>query len=152
MQRWYGLTNSQVNDELLQMALERQILDDSSFNNGFNGDNNPMRTYDDDFSMMGKNAIKSDGTDSVTGDNDDISTGSINNNAEITGDINDNISSFSDSKTDRLNATQTTTLVRILVQYKNGILSKNQAVRIITSMGMTESFANSFLEEEKVGV
>jgi hypothetical protein len=148
MQRWYGLTNSQVNDELMQMALERQILDDSSFNNGFNGDNTPMRTYDDDFSMMGNNAIKSDGTDK----RGDGSTGSVQNNAEITGNVDDSISSFSgSSQSNRLNATQTTSLIRILTQYKSGVLTKNQAIRIIVSMGMTEQFANSFLEEEKVG-
>lgn len=148
MQRWYGLTNSQVNDELMQMALERQILDDSSFNNGFNGDNTPMRTYDDDFSMMGNNAIKPDGTDSMSSD----STGSVQNNAEITGNIDDSISSFSgSSQSNILNATQTASLIRILTQYKNGILTKNQAIRIIVSMGMSEQFANSFLEEEKVG-
>lgn len=153
MQRWYGLTNSQVNDELRQMALERQILDDSSFNNGFNGDNTPMRLYDDDFSLMGNNAIKSDGTDNVGGD----STGYVQDNAELSGDIDDSVSSFSDSdfvtngSDNRLNATQTSALIKVLTQYKNGLLTKAQAVKIIVSMGLSESFANSFLDEEEVG-
>jgi len=66
MQKWRGLTDGQVDDELEQIARERQILEDS-FNNGMNGDNSPINKYtQDDFVTAGKNAIKKDGTEKTS--------------------------------------------------------------------------------------
>lgn len=63
MQKWRGLTDDQVDDELNQIAHERQILEESGFNNGLNGDNSPINKYDQDtFMKAGVNAIKKDGT------------------------------------------------------------------------------------------
>ena len=122
MKRWYKLTDDEVNDELHQIALERQILDDSSFdlNNGYNGDNKFINPGKDDFNMAGVNSIKSDGTDDMKDDG----THSVPN--EKTGDVNDVTESFSggrqfngfQKRQRQLNATQTTSLIRIITQYK----------------------------------
>lgn len=152
MKRWYKLTDDEVNDELMQIALERQILDDSSFdlNNGYNGDNKFINPGVDDFNMAGVNSIKSDGTDDLHDDG----THSVPN--EQTGDVNDAASSFSGGQrmtyqktSNQLNATQTTSLIRIISQYKSGLLNINQAVSIMQSMGLDEAFARKLLEDEK---
>ena len=152
MKRWYKLTDDEVNDELMQIALERQILDDSSFdlNNGYNGDNKFINPGVDDFNMAGVNSIKSDGTDDLHDDG----THSIPN--EQSGDVNDAASSFSGGQrmtyqktNNQLNATQTTSLIRIISQYKSGLLNINQAVSIMQSMGLDEAFARKLLEDEK---
>lgn len=147
MKRWYHLTDDEVNDELLQIARERQILDDSSFNlnNGYNGDNKFINPGSDDFNMAGVNSIKSDGTDDMSDDG----TNNIKN--EMSGDINDVQSSFSNIgiSSSRLNATQTSSLIRILQQYKSGLLTKNQAISIMQSMGLDEEFAKKLLEEKE---
>ena len=153
MKRWYKLTDDEVNDELHQIALERQILDDSSFdlNNGYNGDNKFINPGTDDFNMAGVNSIKSDGTDDMKDD------GTHNVPNEITGDVNDAVSSFSggqrytgfQKRQRQLNATQTTSLIRIITQYKAGLLNINQAVSIMQSMGLDEDYARRLLEEEK---
>lgn len=152
MKRWYKLTDDEVNDELMQIALERQILDDSSFdlNNGYNGDNKFINPGVDDFNMAGVNSIKSDGTDDLHDDG----THSVPN--EQSGDINDAASSFSGGQrmtyqktSNQLNATQTTSLIRIISQYKSGLLNINQAVSIMQSMGLDEAFARKLLEDEK---
>ncbi len=153
MKRWYKLTDDEVNDELHQIALERQILDDSSFdlNNGYNGDNKFINPGEDDFNMAGVNSIKSDGTDDMKDDG----THSVPN--EKTGDVNDVVESFSggrkfngfQKRQTQLNATQTTSLIRIITQYKAGSLNINQAVSIMQSMGLDEDYARRLLEEEK---
>lgn len=152
MKRWYKLTDDEVNDELMQIALERQILDDSSFdlNNGYNGDNKFINPGVDDFNMAGVNSIKSDGTDDLHDDG----THSVPN--EQSGNINDAASSFSGGQrmtyqktNNQLNATQTTSLIRIISQYKSGLLNINQAVSIMQSMGLDEAFARKLLEDEK---
>lgn len=153
MKRWYKLTDDEVNDELHQIALERQILDDSSFdlNNGYNGDNKFINPGTDDFNMAGVNSIKSDGTDDMSDDG----THDVPN--ESTGDVNDAASSFSggqrytgfQKRQRQLNATQTTSLIRIITQYKAGLLNINQAVSIMQSMGLDEDYARRLLEEEK---
>ena len=152
MKRWYKLTDDEVNDELMQIALERQILDDSSFdlNNGYNGDNKFINPGVDDFNMAGVNSIKSDGTDDLHDDG----THSVPN--ERSGDVNDAASSFSGGQrmtyqktNNQLNATQTTSLIRIISQYKSGLLNINQAVSIMQSMGLDEAFARKLLEDEK---
>ena len=137
----------------MQIALERQILDDSSFdlNNGYNGDNKFINPGVDDFNMAGVNSIKSDGTDDMSDDG----THDVPN--ESTGDVNDAASSFSGGQrytgfqrqTTKLNATQTTSLIRIIQQYKSGLLNINQAVSIMQSMGLDETFARKLLEDEE---
>lgn len=155
MKRWYGLTDDEVNCELLQIAYERQILDDSSFdlNNGYNGDNKFINPGTDDFNMMGVNAIKSDGTDDMKDD------GTHQVSSEVSGNIDDSTSSFSNGSligryrqstgSNTLNATQTSALIRIISQYKNSIININQAISIMQSMGLDEAFARRLLEEEK---
>ena len=143
MKRWYGLTDDEVNDELKQIALERQILDDSSYNlnNGYNGDNKFMNPGDDEFITAGVNAIKSDGTD----ERKPSDTSMVNTNPELDGNVKDIQSGYQGKK---LAATQTTSLIRVISQYKSGMLSKEQAVRIMESMGLDENFARSIIEEE----
>ena len=65
MKRWYHLTDDEVNDELMQIALERQILDDSSFdlNNGYNGDNKFINPGVDDIGYL--NRAREVGADSI---------------------------------------------------------------------------------------
>lgn len=146
MKRWYGLTDDEVNDELKQIALERQILDDSSYNlnNGYNGDNKFMNPGDDEFITAGVNAIKSDGTD----ERKPSDTSMVNTNPELDGNVNGIQSGYQGKK---LAATQTTSLIRVISQYKSGSLSKEQAVRIMESMGLDENFARSIIEEEVSG-
>lgn len=146
MKRWYGLTDDEVNDELKQIALERQILDDSSYNlnNGYNGDNKFMNPGDDEFITAGVNAIKSDGTDERKPSN----TSMVNTNPELDGNVKDIQSGYQGKK---LAATQTTSLIRVISQYKSGALSKEQAIRIMESMGLDENFARSIIEEEVSG-
>lgn len=146
MKRWYGLTDDEVNDELKQIALERQILDDSSYNlnNGYNGDNKFMNPGDDEFITAGVNAIKSDDTD----ERKPSDTSMVNTNPELDGNVKDIQSGYQGKK---LAATQTTSLIRVISQYKSGMLSKEQAVRIMESMGLDENFARSIIEEEVSG-
>lgn len=146
MKRWYGLTDDEVNDELKQIALERQILDDSSYNlnNGYNGDNKFMNPGDDEFITAGVNAIKSDGTD----ERKPSDTSMVNTNPELDGNVKDIQSGYQGKK---LAATQTTSLIRVISQYKSGALSKEQAIRIMESMGLDENFARSIIEEEVSG-
>ena len=101
--------------------------------------------------MAGVNSIKSDGTDDMSDDG----THDVPN--ESTGDVNDAASSFSGGQrytgfqrqTTKLNATQTTALIRIIQQYKSGLLNINQAVSIMQSMGLDETFARKLLEDEE---
>lgn len=92
MKRWYGLTDDEVEDELKQIALERQILDDSTYNlnNGYNGDNKFMNPGDDEFITAGINAIKSDGTDERKSSN----TSFTDVQPEIDGNVNNVQSGF----------------------------------------------------------
>lgn len=146
MKRWYGLTDGEVDKELQQIALERQILDDSAFgsdNNGYNGDNKFINPGTDDFNMMGFNSIKSDGTDEMG----DESQGGIKENPEVSGNINDIVPSYQTMT--KLSATQTSSLVRILSQYKNGSLSRSQAISIMMSMGMSQQSAERLLDDEE---
>lgn len=146
MKRWYGLTDDEVNDELKQIALERQILDDSSYNlnNGYNGDNKFMNPGDDEFITAGVNAIKSDGTDERK-PNNTSNTSMVNINPELDGNVGGVQSGYQGTK---LAATQTTSLIRVISQYKSGLLSKEQAIRIMESMGLDEDFARGIIEEE----
>lgn len=146
MKRWYGLTDDEVNDELKQIALERQILDDSSYNlnNGYNGDNKFMNPGDDEFITAGVNAIKSDGTD----ERKPSDTSMVNTNPELDGNVKGIQSGYQGKK---LVATQTASLIRVISQYKSGALSKEQAIKIMESMGLDEDFARGIIEEEVSG-
>lgn len=151
MKLWYGLTDDEVNEELYQIAFERQILDDAAFgmNNGYNGDNNFMNKTVDDFTMAGVNSIVPDGTNKMSD--------TKNAMQEQTGDVSDIVSSFdggsmmsmmSQRKGATLGATQTSSLIKIVAQYKAGNLTLSQAVSIMMSMGLDESFARRLLEEK----
>lgn len=142
MQRWYGLTDDEVSRELQQIALERQILEDSSFNNGFNGDNKMVTMNSEEFKLAGANAMNGDGTDKMSGEK----------SPETTGDVND-VDSFggqtqTPSRTE-LNASKTSSLIRIIAQYKNGALTLRQAVSIMESMGLDRDYAERLLKEEQ---
>ena len=156
MQKWRGLTDDQVNDELNQIALERQILEDSGFNNGFNGDNSAINKYtSDDFMAAGVNALNKDGTESSDGANEQNDAGVAQSGQQSSG-VNplqlDRLSSGASqsvqSQINRLNGVQISSLIRILSEYRNGLLSRTQAISLITSMGLTEKFADSLLDEE----
>lgn len=152
MKKWRGLTDTEVTDELNQIAFERQILEEASFNNGMNGDNKLINPGTDDFNMMGVNSIKKDGTQNS--DNDDSGNNQDNQQQEQSGlsnifqSINSNTSGGNSSTIQRLNGTQVSTLVNVMSQYGIGTLTRVQAISIIVSMGVSESFANSLLNEE----
>lgn len=78
MKKWRGLTSSQVEEELNQIALERQIIEDSSFggsvSNGMNGDNNIINGLSNDDFTSPENSLRKDGTQ------DSSSNQSQNNN------------------------------------------------------------------------
>lgn len=143
MQRWYGLTDDEVNRELQQIALERQILEDSSFNNGFNGDNQMVTMNSEEFKLAGVNAMKGDGTDKMgngdkpnemSGNTDDVQSFGVQNQPKSNAE---------------LNASKTSSLIRVISQYKNGALTLRQAVSIMESMGLDRDYAEDLLKEEK---
>lgn len=96
MQKWRGYTDSQVQEELQQIAYERQILEDASFDtegnmldfeeekddeteldedtqgmvSRFNGDNKPYNIIGkgDDFAKAGNNVLKGDDTKKRSGE------------------------------------------------------------------------------------
>lgn len=140
MKKWRGLTDEEVNEEINQIAYERQILEDSftsgGFNNGFNGDNsvsnslnNSTGTNGNDFKKAGDNALTKDGTQKTTGSNN-------SNNQEAGG-------------MKALNGAQVASLINIMNQCKSGILSQSQALLLIMAMGFDESTAKKILEENE---
>lgn len=152
MKRWYNLTDDEVSDELRQIALERQILDDYAYdlNNGYNGDNKFVNPGDDEFNMAGINSIKSDGTDRHH--NNGISK---EKQAEMDadGDIEESFSGGQQITTHQsmqrnLNASQTSSMIKVITQYKAGTITLNQAVSIMQSMGLDEAFARKILMEK----
>ena len=138
MKRWYGMTDDEVSRELNQIALERQILEDSAFdtNNGFNGDNKMVTPNSEEFKLAGVNAMNGDGTDKMGDDKQ-----------ESTEDVND-VQGFGGQQPETLNASKTSSLIRIITQYKNGNLSLSQAISIMESMGMERNYAEKLLKEE----
>lgn len=156
MKMWYGLTDDEVTDELMQIAWERQVLEESSFNNGYNGDNHFMNPGDDEFITMGINAIKPDGTDKRGGKE----TEPADETQEISGDVDDSVSSFSNTgsvqrqgytftqRPKQLGATQTMSMIRVVTSVKNGQLSVSQGVDILVAMGLSETFARKLLSEQ----
>lgn len=138
MKRWYGMTDDDVSRELNQIALERQILEDSAFdtNNGFNGDNKMVTPNSEEFKLAGVNAMNGDGTDKM-GDDKQESTEGV-----------EDVQGFGGQKPETLNASKTSSLIRIITQYKSGNLSLSQAISIMESMGMERSYAEKLLREE----
>lgn len=152
MKRWYNLTDDEVSDELRQIALERQILDDYAYdlNNGYNGDNKFVNPGDDEFNMAGVNSIKSDGTDRHH--NNGISK---EKQAEMDadGEVEESFSGGQQITTHQsmrrnLNASQTSSMIKVITQYKAGTITLNQAVSIMQSMGLDEAFARKILMEK----
>lgn len=152
MKRWYNLTDDEVSDELRQIALERQILDDYAYdlNNGYNGDNKFVNPGDEEFNMAGVNSIKSDGTDRHH--NNGISK---EKQAEMDadGDIEESFSGGKQITTHQsmrrnLNASQTSSMIKVITQYKAGTITLNQAISIMQSMGLDEAFARKILMEK----
>lgn len=132
MKKWRGLTDPEVNDELDQIAYERQILEESSFNNGMNGDNQLINAGEGDFNAAGVNSINKDGTEKQTNQNN------LGNNGESV-----------EKEIAKLNGSQISSLIHILNGYRSGTFSRNQAISLIRSMGLDEEFANAILDEEK---
>ncbi|MDE7424972.1 MAG: phage portal protein [Lachnospiraceae bacterium] len=142
MKKWRGLTNSQVMEELNQIALERQIIEDASFSgttsNGMNGDNNLINGLNrDEFISAGKNALNRDGTQKQGSEN----------NIDVKNQMQQTRSTMS-----KLNGTQIGSLISILGGYKAGNFTKGQAKHLIMSMGLDDTFAEALLEEEKLEV
>ena len=152
MKRWYNLTDDEVSDELRQIALERQILDDYAYdlNNGYNGDNKFINPGDEEFNMAGVNSIKSDGTDRHH--NNGISK---EKQAEMDadGEVEESFSGGQQIITHHsiqknLNASQTSSMIKVITQYKAGTITLNQAISIMQSMGLDEAFARKILMEK----
>lgn len=147
MKKWRGLTNSQVEEELNQIALERQIIEDSSFggmaSNGMNGDNNLINGLQrDDFISAGVNSLHRDGTQGQQGGN---GLG-VQQQQQV---VQPRQSGKVNSEMSKLNGTQIASLISILSGYKLGNFTKGQAKHLIMSMGLDEPFAEALLEEEK---
>lgn len=144
MKKWRGLTNSQVEEELNQIALERQIIEDASFagtaSNGMNGDNNLINGLQrDEFTSAGGNSLKRDGTQDSSGGN-----GSGLQQTQQVGQSQQVSSTMS-----KLNGTQVTSLIGILSGFKAGNFTRGQAKHLIMSMGLDDTFAEALLEEEE---
>lgn len=143
MKKWRGLTRSQIEEELNQIALERQIIEDSSFggsvSNGMNGDNSLINKLNaDDFKSAGENALTRDGTQGKSsGSEKDIQ------DTDNTGDNQNTNSTIS-----KLNGSQISSLISILGGYKSGNFTRNQAKQLIISMGFDDTFAETLLDEE----
>lgn len=142
MKKWRGLTTSQVKEELNQIALERQIIEDSSFggsvSNGMNGDNNLINGLQkDEFTSAGVNSLHRDGTQNQLAENN---LGAQKMQTQL-----QQVS----STMSKLNGTQITSLMNILVGFSTGKFTRGQAKKLIMSMGFDEVFAEAFLEENK---
>ena len=143
IKKWRGLTKSQIAEELNQIALERQIIEDASFggttSNGMNGDNSLINNLGkDDFKSAGENALTRDGTQGQTGGGQQ--------QTQIQQVMQSQQTSSAMSK---LNGTQIGSLISILGGYKAGNFTRNQAKRLIMSMGLDDTFAEALLDEEK---
>lgn len=141
MKKWRGLTKSQAMEELNQIALERQIIEDSSFggsvSNGMNGDNNLINGLQkDDFVSAGTNALNRDGTQGQSGGNSGVIQQTMQNQQVR-------------STTSKLNGTQIGSLISILGGYKAGNFTRGQVKHLIMSMGLDDTFAEALLEEEE---
>lgn len=165
MKKWRGLTDNDVMEELNQIALERQIIEDSSFgggtSNGMNGDNSVINgLQDDDFTVAGINSLHRDGTQGQSSETSESEEGGSEDD-NVSGDTktqsNDNVSQKQQINTSqkiqtvmgKLNGTQIGSLISILSSFKNGTFTKGQAKSLIMAMGMDSVFAETLLEEEE---
>lgn len=144
MKKWRGMTKSQIAEELQQIALERQIIEDSSFggtvSNGMNGDNNLINGLQkDDFTSAGSNALHRDGTQGQSGGGSEIQQSQM-----MQGQTQQVRSTMS-----KLNGTQIASLISILGGFKAGNFTRGQAKHLIMSMGLDDTFAEALLEEEE---
>lgn len=149
MKKWRGMTKSQIAEELEQIAKERQIIEDSSYggvvSNGMNGDNNLINGLQkDDFTAAGVNSLRRDGTQGQS-DRSGYQGVQIQMN-QLEGVSQPQQVNYTMSK---LNGTQINSLISIIGGYKAGNFTREQAKRLIMSMGLDDSFAEAFLEEEK---
>lgn len=136
MKKWRSLTDNEVQEELNQMALERQLLEDSAFggtSNGFNGDNTVSNSLQnasesDNFKLAGSTSLNKDGTQGGQGQNPTQST----------------------NDKPQLNGTQIISLINILNQYKSGIISEQQAIILISAMGLDEKAAERLIKDEGI--
>lgn len=153
MKKWRGLTDQEVEEELFQIAFERQILDDSAFgNNGYNGDNSFINPGVDDFNAMGINAIKRDGTQDMGGDKPVEGEGETDKpTSSFTGGMNRQFQFTPRSRQsiDKLNGTQISSLINIMNSYRNGMFSRAQAVSLIRAMGLPDAVAEILLDEQQ---
>lgn len=143
MKKWRGLTKTQIAEELNQIALERQIIEDASFggttSNGMNGDNSLINNLGkDDFKSAGENALTRDGTQGQTGGGQQQTQIQQVMQSQQTSSV-----------MSKLNGTQIGSLISILGGYKAGNFTRNQAKRLIMSMGLDDTFAEALLDEEK---
>lgn len=143
MKKWRGLTKSQIAEELNQIALERQIIEDASFggttSNGMNGDNSLINNLGkDDFKSAGENALTRDGTQGQTGGGQQQTQIQQVMQSQQTSSV-----------MSKLNGTQIGSLISILGGYKAGNFTRNQAKRLIMSMGLDDTFTEALLDEEK---
>lgn len=143
MKKWRGLTKTQIAEELNQIALERQIVEDASFggttSNGMNGDNSLINNLGkDDFKSAGENALTRDGTQGQTGGGQQQTQIQQVMQSQQTSSV-----------MSKLNGTQIGSLISILGGYKAGNFTRNQAKRLIMSMGLDDTFAEALLDEEK---
>lgn len=151
MKKWFGMTDQEVQDEIAQIALERQILDDSftGGNNGYNGDNQFINPGVDDFNAMGVNAIKPDGTNKQP--------------LEQSGDVGDVTPSYTGGQASggtqgvnqemaKLNGTQISSLINIMNNFRNGVFTREQAVSLIRAMGLPDSVAEILLKDKEPNV
>lgn len=132
MKKWRGLTDEEVNEEINQIAYERQILEDSftggGFNNGFNGDNTVSNSLqnDNDFSRAGDTSLNADGTQKNPGSN------------------------VQSTNTMRpLNGAQIASLINVMNQIKSGMLTESQAILLIMAMGFDEQTAKKVIEDNE---
>lgn len=153
MKKWRGLTDQEVEEELFQIAFERQILDDSAFgNNGYNGDNSFINPGVDDFNAMGVNAIKRDGTQDMGREKPTEGEGETDKpTSSFTGGMNRQFQFTSRSRQsiDKLNGTQISSLINIMNSYRNGLFSRAQAVSLIRAMGLPDAVAEILLDEQQ---
>lgn len=142
MKKWRGLTDQEVEEELTQIATERQILEDSFDNNGYNGDNKLINPGVDDFNAMGVNSIKPDGTDKQGGQSDAVQS-SFTGGQQVP-----QLPQSANQQVAKLNGTQISSLISIMTSYKNGLFTRTQAISLIRAMGLSDAVAEILLDEQ----
>lgn len=147
MKKWRGLTDQEVEEEIMQIALERQLLEDSAFgNNGYNGDNHFINPGTDDFNAMGVNAIKRDGTEAQGGEGEsgDVESSFVGGQSPV-----QQLPNQARQTMSKLNGTQISSLINIMTSYRNGLFTRQQAISLIRAMGLPDTVAEILLDEQK---